>query len=478
MVPDSLIATLLERLRSAGGDTADIEVKAAAGGLPASLTESLCALSNLPTGGWVILGLDERSGFAPVPLGSVNTLKQGLAAKARSCDPPVRVTINDASVDGFPVVIATAAATASSARPCRVRSTGSAWMRSWDGDIVMSALEEQAFLAARSHPDFDQREVTAAGREDLDSQAVASWKQTATELDPLGLGRFSGEELLFRGGIIGSGGVPTRAGLLALGVYPQQFIPRFVINLAVQPEPSNTGVRAVEATTVTGPIPVMLDAAMAWAAKVFARDIRADGAGALRDHWQYPLEAFRELIANALVHRDLDEWSYGEAIEVRLTPDVLRVTNPGGLYGITVDRLGLIGTTSARNARLLEICRYARTTDGARVVETLATGIPRVLATLRANGLPTPSFHDTGIRFTAILRSRPAANHADALGALGTSARIVYSALVSGEQTVTQLAEATSLQPATIRKALRTLAARGLAEQHGGRGQHTVYLRT
>jgi hypothetical protein len=32
------------------------------------------------------------------------------------------------------------------------------------------------------------------------------------------------------------------------------------------------------------------------------------------------------------------------------------VTNPGGLYGITVDRLGHDAVTSARNGRLVAIC--------------------------------------------------------------------------------------------------------------------------
>jgi ATP-dependent DNA helicase RecG len=59
---------LIGELRAAGGDTAAVEVKSAAGGLPSSITSTLSALANLPGGGLVILGLDERTGFRPVPL--------------------------------------------------------------------------------------------------------------------------------------------------------------------------------------------------------------------------------------------------------------------------------------------------------------------------------------------------------------------------------------------------------------------------
>ena len=78
------LSALAAELRSSGGDTAAVEVKAAMGGLPQPLTATLSALANLPGGGLIVLGLDERTGFRPVPLADPQLLKQGLAAKARS----------------------------------------------------------------------------------------------------------------------------------------------------------------------------------------------------------------------------------------------------------------------------------------------------------------------------------------------------------------------------------------------------------
>ena len=70
----------------------------------------------------------------------------------------------------------------------------------------------------------------------------------------------------------------------------------------------------------------------------------------LQRRGKYPLEAVRELIGIALVHRDLDNGSAISTVEVGLHPDEVVVSNPGGLYGITVDRLGRPGTSSPRNA--------------------------------------------------------------------------------------------------------------------------------
>lgn len=44
---------------------------------------SLSALTNLPGGGTIVLGLDERTGFRPVRLADPQAPKQGLATKAR-----------------------------------------------------------------------------------------------------------------------------------------------------------------------------------------------------------------------------------------------------------------------------------------------------------------------------------------------------------------------------------------------------------
>ena len=474
--PVDVLEGLLARLRRAGGDTDDIEVKSSAGGLSASLTSSLCALSNLPDGGWVVLGLDERAGFAPVALTDVAALKQGLAGKARACVPPVRLEFTDVELGGLPVIVVRVAATAASAKPCRVRSTGRAWTRSWDGDVEMSTLEEQAFLAQRSQPVFDEQSAPNGRRDDLDPDLLRVWASTVTELDSTGLGRFSGEELLRRAGVLTDDDLPTVAGLLTLGVQPQQRIARYVVNLSVE-RGDDAAVRATEVTTLTGPIPLMLEQALAWARKAFTRRTVVSEDGSVREQWEYPLEAFRELVANALVHRDLDEWSRGEAVEVRLSDGRLRVTNPGGLYGITVDRLGVRGTTSARNGRLLEICKYARTSDDARVVETLASGIPRVVDLMRTNGQPRPEFHDNGLRFTVILRARTRAEPLDVLATLNGSQHTVYAALVVGGLTTADLVERTGLTAPTIRKALRALADRELTTQHGGRGQNTQYYR-
>ena len=470
----------MTRLRSARGDHTSVEVKAAAGGLPVSLTSSLSALANLPGGGTVILGLDEATGFTPVNLHDAQKLKQALANKTRAFTPPVGITIHDAVVDGAPVIVAEVAECPTDAKPCYVTSTGKAYGRTYDGDFELSDLERQAFLVGRRQPRFDQDPVPGSSTTDLDTELLADWLRTVRERSPLGLGRFADDaELLRKGGVTTATGELSVAGLLALGSYPQQWFPRYAIQLASMVTPAAGAVRAIEPVTLTGPIPTMLVGAMTWARRVFATSIANDADGAVRDRYEYPLEAVRELIGNALVHRDLADWSRGFAIEVRHLPDRLVVANAGGLFGITVDRLGATGVTSARNAQLLTICQHVRThEDGARVVEALATGIPTVTASLVGAGLPPAQFLDTAIRFTVILRRRSSGARVPGRALVrGRSARVVWEALGGEPQTVAQLQASTGLEGPNLRRILRDLRDRKLVAAEGGAGRRTTYRR-
>jgi ATP-dependent DNA helicase RecG len=463
-------------LRQAGGDVTSIEVKAAAGGLPESLAPTLSALANLPGGGTIILGLDERAGFRPVHLSDPQALKQGLAAKARGLVPPVRLEIEDGTVDGSPVVVAQVSECDRSAKPCRVASTGKSYIRGYDGDFLLSDVEEQAFLAARKPPMFDRLPVEDATGDDLDEALVESFAASIRRNDPEGRGRFTDRgELLRRSGVLHADGRPTVAGILALGIYPQQWFPRFVIQAAAEPLPGTPPeVRARNQLTIDGPIPRMLDRAMEWARRTFDTAIVTAPDGSVHDRYAYPLVAFRELIANALIHRDLDDWSAGLAIEVRLRRDRLVIANPGGLYGITVDRLGRDSVTSARNARLVAICQHVYSAEtGARAIEALASGIPIVTEALAEAGLPPAHYIDSGIKFTVIL-TQPAPQLA---AAPAPRDRVIYEALGDEPATVADLEARTGLPAYTIRRVLRGLRAQGLIEQQGGRGHPTTYHR-
>ena len=70
--------------------------------------------------------------------------------------------------------------------------------------------------------------------------------------------------------------------------------------------------------------------------------------------WEYPLEAVREAIVNALAHRD---WTRHEEVEVVRYQDRLEILSPGALQNsMTVERI-IAGQRSARNPLMVDVLR-------------------------------------------------------------------------------------------------------------------------
>ena len=70
--------------------------------------------------------------------------------------------------------------------------------------------------------------------------------------------------------------------------------------------------------------------------------------------WDYPPDAVRESLINALAHRD---WTRPAEVEVVSYCDRLTLTSPGGLQnGMTITKM-LAGQRSARNPILVEVLR-------------------------------------------------------------------------------------------------------------------------
>lgn len=77
--------------------------------------------------------------------------------------------------------------------------------------------------------------------------------------------------------------------------------------------------------------------------------------GLRRDRiWHYPLEAIREVVVNALAHRD---WTRSVDIEVAIYSDRIEVISPGALQNtMTVEKM-IAGLRSPRNPLMVEVLR-------------------------------------------------------------------------------------------------------------------------
>jgi ATP-dependent DNA helicase RecG len=111
-----------------------------------------------------------------------------------------------------------------------------------------------------------------------------------------------------------------------------------------------------------------------------------------RDIPEYPPDALREALANAVAHRDYSPYVHGSYIQVRMFADRLEVQSPGGLFGnVTVENLE--EEQSTRNARLM------RMMEDMHIVENRGSGIHTMLQAMRGANLEPPGFNDKRASF-------------------------------------------------------------------------------
>ncbi|SDB95443.1 ATP-dependent DNA helicase RecG [Raineyella antarctica] len=439
----------------------------------------------MPNGGTIIVGLDERAGFATVGVSEPAALEASIASQARNgISPPLQVAFEEAEVDGAVLVVATVNGLPSDQRPCRYG--GKAYLRQADGDYVMSEQEVQQILALRQRPRHEAVAIDGTTLADLDDELLHNFLTTARSTSRR-LSTQADEDVLRRKAVLAPDGKKlTLAGLYALGSYPQQFLPSLSITAAVQLDP-RSGQRTRDLVHLDGPVPALLEGAMEWVQRNTRTAIRFGPDGHGHDEAEIPLVAVRELVANALVHRDLGVHTRSKRVELRLRDDQLIIGNPGGLYGVSREQLGTEGGKSAVNEFLYDICKLTRTSSGTRVIEGEGGGIREVQRALRSASMRPPTFIDKGVSFT-VLVPRHALLATDDITWLGETKaaaplsdvqRQIVTSMRHGQTWTNSLVrkEFAPIDSIQARSELRGLVTAGLAQTSGQRAQTTYSIR-
>ena len=191
----------------------------------------------------------------------------------------------------------------------------------------------------------------------------------------------------------------------------------------------------------------------------------------------YPKAAFREGLANALVHRDYTRLG---AVHVQWHDDRIEISNPGGFpEGVRLDNL-LVTQPRPRNPLLADAFKRAG------VVERTARGIDIIFYEQLRNGRPAPSYDrsnesgvvlvlpggEANLEFVRLVVEE-SRNGRD----LGLDALLILNALWQDRRLTTDEAARLTQKPETeVRAVLNRLVEFGLIEARGERKGRTWHL--
>ena len=369
-----------------------IELKAAAGGFPKKIYDTLSSFSNQDDGGTIIFGVSEENSYDVVGVYNVENAQKKAMEACEQMEPSVRAVFTNTEIDGKIVLSAEIPPVEYWSRPVFYKGAGrlkGSYVRVGDADEPMSEYEVYSYEAFRRRIRDELRTVPECRPELLDQSRLKQYLE-AVKQERKNLSSLPDAEIMELMGITQKGEF-TLAAVLVFGLYPQAWFPQLCITAVSLPgtemgDIDQDGARFLDNKRITGSIPDMLEEAVDYVRRSMRTKTIVDRDGHRADKDEYPIVAVREVILNALIHRDYSILTENTPISIEMYRDRMEVISKGGLYGGgSVRQLGK-GRPETRNAALANILELLR------ITENRYSGIPTVFRAFEDAELPKPEF--------------------------------------------------------------------------------------
>lgn len=380
-----------------------IEVKSARKGCP-KIFDTLSSFSNQQNGGTIIFGVDENDDYNVCGVYDAADLQKKIMEQSLQMEPVVRPLCTVAVIDGKTVVSAEIQEMDNFQKPCFYKGAGrlrGSYVRVADGDRLMTEYEVYSYEAFKQDIHDELRTNSRAELTDINTEEYQLYLLELKKNKPH-LAKLEEKEINRLQGFVVDN-KPTVAALMLFSVYPQAYFPQLCITAVSVPgkEMSATGSvgeRFIDNKRIEGSITQMLNDALIFVRKnMKVKTIINSETGMRNDRTEYPVIAIRELVLNALIHRDYSIHTESAPITITMYSDRMEIENPGGLYGrMTLDNLGFV-SADTRNPYIAGALEIMGET------ENRYSGIPTIRSAMKSAGLPQPVFENNRGVFKAIL---------------------------------------------------------------------------
>ena len=240
-------------------------------------------------------------------------------------------------------------------------------------------LSERRVALARS---FDARPCAEAGLGDLALGQFDAYRRESVDAETIAANHRSVEQQLASLRLFDADrNCPTNAGLLLIGKNPRFFLPGAYVQYLRLPGSTLTDLPEDQAE-VSGDLLSMLTELGARARLLIQHTLRPAKALQEKMLGDYPEQALRELLMNAVMHRNYDS---NTPVRFYAFSDHIEIQSPGGLYGEATQE-----NFPTRNSYRNPVIAEAMKSLG--FVNRFGYGVQRAQALLAENGNPPAAF--------------------------------------------------------------------------------------
>lgn len=253
----------------------------------------------------------------------------------------------------------------------------------WRSGSVKQELKGAAlndFLLKKMGLTWDRVIEPNSTLDDMDPKAIERFKTDAAKAGRLpDLADLSDADILKKLRLVTREGI-TRAALVLFGKDPGEFYPNLFVKIGRFGD-SETDLRFQE--VVEGNLMRALPETIEQLERKFlTKPVRFEGIQRIEE-LEYPVEALREMLLNALVHRNY----LGSMTQMKVYDDRLSLWNAGTLPDeLSIEQLFQPHESIPRNPLIAEVCYKAG------YIDSWGRGVEKISEACKASGLPAPVF--------------------------------------------------------------------------------------
>ncbi len=421
--------------------------------------ETVSAFANTK-GGTILIGVSDRgkiNGVQP----SESTLRDWSNRISQSIEPKVAVTLNTTRIEEKGVVFIHVDENRIKPVNCRGRyfkRIGATNRRmSWE-DITKMVLESVGAT-------WDELPELRASMDDIDPAKITQFIKLCNKAGRRPIPEIEKPLEVLRKLELVKGGKPTRAAILLFGKNPQKFYIPAILKVG-RFRPGNI---IVDDKEIRGTVFEQAEEAMLYFRDRLQTKFEFTGEPQRKVIWEYPLEALRETVINAVCHRD---YMKSANTQIKIHDDHILIWNPGKLSsGLTLEQLKIAHPSLPHNRLIAEAFFYAG------YIEKWGSGTLKVISECVTNGFPEPEYFEGmgmfGVTFNKDIYTEEYLRNFDLNE---RQIKAVIYAKDEGKITNKEYQEVAGVKERLATMELNDLVSKAILEKYGTTGRGTYYV--